>query len=84
MKSKDTEVLGGLRARPNEINARSSRPTKELLLRLCITEMLHNTIAQRQFCYCITVQMRPSGGEGDDTPDSNNVALKSKCLSRTN
>ena len=27
IKSEDTEVLGGLRARPNEIKARSSRPT---------------------------------------------------------
>ena len=27
IKSEDTQVLGGLRARPNEIKARSSRPT---------------------------------------------------------
>ena len=36
IKSEDTEVLGGLRARPNEIKARSSRPTwKNCSLWLC-------------------------------------------------
>ena len=43
IKSEDTDVLGGLRARPNEIKARSSRPTwKNCSLWLCNAEMLHN------------------------------------------
>ena len=55
--SKDREVLGGLRARHNEIKAQSSRPTWKNCsydCAMCIAEMLHNTIAQRQFCYQTT------------------------------
>ena len=40
---------------------------------MCIAEMLHNTIAHRQLIFpflqtIITVQMSPSGGQGDCQP----------------
>ena len=71
IKSKDTEVLGGLRARPNEIKARSSRPTwKNCLLWLCnvhcwnATQYYSTETLLLIFPFLqtnITVQMRPSG-----------------------
>jgi len=51
MKSEDTEVLGGLRARPNEPDPIDQpERTAHYDCAVCIAEMLHNTIAQRQFC----------------------------------
>ena len=72
IKSKDTEVLGGLTARPNEIKARSSRPSwKNCSLWLCNVHCWHATqyystetvLLIFPFLQTnITVQMRPSGG----------------------
>ena len=53
IKSEDTEVLGGLRARSNEIKpdpVDQPERTAHYDCAMCIAEMLHNTIAQRQFC----------------------------------
>ena len=53
IKSKDTEVLGGLRARPNEIKpdpVDQSERTAHYDCAMCIAEMLHCAIAQRHFC----------------------------------
>jgi len=53
IKSKDTEVLGGLTARPNEIKpdlVDQPERTAHYDCVMRIAEMLHNTIAQRQFC----------------------------------
>jgi len=53
IKSEDTEVLGGLRARPNEIKpdpVDQPERTAHYDCATCIAEMLHNTIAQRQLC----------------------------------
>ena len=51
--SEDTEVLEGLRARPSEIKPNpvdQPERTAAYDCAMCIAEMLHNTIAQRQFC----------------------------------
>ena len=49
MNTKDTEALGGQRAKPSKNKARYSRPTrKELLAPLCTIIIKHNTVTQRQ------------------------------------
>ena len=54
IKSEDTEVLGGQRARRNGIKkpdpVDQPERTAHYDCAMCIAEMLHNTIAQRQFC----------------------------------
>jgi len=53
LKSEDTEVLGGLRARPNVIKhdpVDQPERTAHYDCAMCVAEMLHITIAQRQFC----------------------------------
>ena len=47
-------MIGGLTARPNEIKpdpVDQPERTAHYDCAMCIAEMLHNTIAQRQFCY---------------------------------
>ena len=63
-------MLGGLRARTNEIKpdpVDQPERTAHYDCAMCIAEMLHNTIAQLIFPFLqtnITAQMRPSGGWG--------------------
>jgi len=85
-KSEDTEVLGELRARPNEIKAWSSRQTwKNCSLWLCNVHCLNATqyystetvlLIFPSLQTNITVQMRPNGGWGGVEKESR----RQKCM----